>query len=223
VKTLAGIVVLSLAAAAVGCRASPLKDRFDSVGKEISSARAAGAPKYAPVDYDGAKEALDLAKDSESSAVSAREDAEQAREKAKQDLGKLKKQTADREAALDEAEKRRAGADAYLASLKRREAELRAKGVTEREIDKALGDQIVLTQLEANAARAQIKTIKAEIELLAISEQEASARIASASDGIAVSGQQLIHASALCDTAGASARMAEAHAIAKRKAELEVH
>jgi hypothetical protein len=215
-------VLSLLVVGAVGCAASPLQDRFKSVEKEISAAKAAQAPVYAPVDYVGAESALDLAKDSEDDAVDSRAYAEENREEARSELKMLSKMAQDREAALDEAEKRRAGADGYLVALRRREAQLREKGVSEREIDRAIGDQIALTQLEASAARAQIKTIKAELELLGVRKQQAGARLAAAEEGIAVAGQQLIHASALCDTAGASARMAEAHAKARRKAELEI-
>jgi chromosome segregation ATPase len=223
VRGLLGTMALALiAASSAGCHSSPLKDRFDSVSKEISSAKAAGAPRYAPVDYAGAENALSLAKDSETAAISQREDAEGVREQARKDLENLRKLGADEEASLEEAQKRQEGADAHLGQLRRREAELRARGVTDKEIDKALGESIALTQLEASSARAQIKTIKTALELLEVRKQEASARINSATEGIAVAGSQLLHASALCDTAGASARMAEAHSMAKRRAELEV-
>ncbi len=90
------------------------------------------------------------------------------------------------------------------------------------EVDRAIGDEIVLAQHDASAARASIKTAEAELELIALRRQEAEARLAAANDAIAAAGQQLLHASALCESAGASARMAEATAIARRKAELEV-
>jgi len=205
-----------------GCAASPLSERFDAVSKEISSAKAQGAADYAPLDYTGAENALSLAKESETAALKASERAKEERERANLDLATLAKRQAEREEALDEAEKRRIAADGSLEVTKRRVAELRAKGVSERELTDSYGDKLALAELEANSARSSIKTIRAEIELIGIMKQEAQTRVKSASDGIAVAGQQLLTASALCDKAGASARMAEATAIAKRKAELEI-
>jgi hypothetical protein len=134
----------------------------------------------------------------------------------------VQKLLADREAALEEAQKRLADAEARVLKLERRQAELRRRGVTEQEIDRALGDELALAELDASASRAAIKTGEAELELLALRKQECEKRIAAANEAIAVAGQQLLHANALCEKAGASARMAEAHAIARRKAELKV-
>lgn len=220
--TAAAIAAIAASALISGCRASPLADRFASVKKEISSARSAGAREYAQADYFGAESALSLAQESETMALDAREEAERRRHEAMLDLEELKKLQQVREEALDEAEKRRVAADAGLAAMKRRVQELRGKGVSEREIDASYGDKIAIAELEGNSARASIKTIKAELELIGVLKQEATARVASANEGIAVAGQQLLTASALCDKAGASARMAEAQAIAKRKAELNV-
>jgi hypothetical protein len=222
VRVLSGMLAVALLATGAGCAASPLGDRFDAVSKEIAAARSAGAPRYAAADYNGAVSALDLAKDAEDDAIDMRVDAEQEREHAKNELKILGKLTAEREDATLEAEKRRAGAEALLTTLRRREAELRTKGVSEAEIDRALGDQIALAELERNAARASLKTLKAEIELVSARKQESQARIITAEQRMSAAGQQLLHASALCDTAGAAAREAQAHAIARRKAELNV-
>lgn len=219
-----GVAVAAAAAAALGagCRASPLQDRFEAVSRDIRAAEAAGAEEYAPRDYVGARSAYVLARSSEEAALDAREAAERVREETRRELAALDALGADRQLALAEAERRLAGAQAHLAKLRRREAELRASGATPVEVERAVGDDIALAQLEVSAARASIKTIEAEIELVTLRRREAEARIESASDGIAAAGQQLLHASALCDTAGATARAAQAQAIARRKAELKV-
>lgn len=221
-KTLAATLILSLAALAAGGCASPLKERFDATAREIHAARAAGAHRYAPADYQGAIAALDLARLAEADALDQRSDAEEQAEEAKREIAKLGEFQGQREEALQDAERRRIGADGQLAALHRRAAELKARGVSDREIERSLGDEMALAQLEASMARASLKTIRAELEMLNQRKQLSQAKIATAQEGVAAAGQQLLHASALCDTAGAEARMAEAHAIARRKAELQV-
>ena len=108
---------------------------WDDVERIVQSALALTPHERAPFVANACGSDAVLRADVESLlALSARADAESNREDARAELRVLSQMSADREAALDEAEKRRSGADAYLVALRRREAQLREKGVSEKEM-----------------------------------------------------------------------------------------
>lgn len=217
------LLVPAVAALALaGCKASPLAENFDAAARDIKSAKSAGAPTYAPSDFENAEGALDLARETEEAAQRSHQRAEEAIQEAQQDLAALQKLEAERQDALTDAQTRKAGSEAIHAQLQRRQIEMRAKGLSEKEIDNAIGDDLALAQLDATTARSTIKTLEAELELIGQRRQEANRRIAAANERKSVASQELLTARTLCDKAGAAARAAEAHAVAKRKAELKV-
>src|SRR5205823_81304 len=152
VKTIAALGALGIGAVLglAACHSSPIQDRFDSAGRDIHSARAAGARKYAPDEYHNATSSLANAQDCCANACDQSSRAVETREGAQRDMKDLALRTAEAEAALGEAEERQAGSQARLSALERRQAQLRAKGLSERELDNAIGDDLALAQVDVS-------------------------------------------------------------------------
>jgi hypothetical protein len=204
-----------------GCSNAPLRDRLDAAAAQIDRAKDAGAADHAPADLDEAIATLDAARDAQDAAVDATRSAEAARKQAAEDLAEVQKSLAAAEDGLKQAEDAGREAELQLEVVRRRERELARNGLTSDEVGRAIGGDEVLAELRLEKARATAQTLRARIALLHLQEAACRNRISSAGAAIDTAGQQLLFGKALAEQALAAGKIAEARAIAGRKAELD--
>jgi hypothetical protein len=213
--------LLATAALLGGCAASPLRDRFDALSEQIGRAKDAGAGDHAPADLEQAQQNLDAARHLESASLEGRQSADDARKCAADDLERTEKSISDDHQALRECERCGRDAETKLAEARRHEDDLRNHGLTSDELSRAMGSDMAIAELAVTQEKARAATLREQISLLEIEAKAANERVTSAGIRREASGQTLLLARALAEQGLASARMAEARALAARRAEID--
>jgi hypothetical protein len=108
-----------------------------------------------------------------------------------------------------------------LADLRLRAEQLRRKGLSSVEIDRAVGVDLILAECDVRCAKSGLKTLEADIELLDLELQASKGRLEAASRAYDLAGQRLLLATALADSAASEGQSAEARALAAQKEEFE--